>query len=995
MAGILKQTIIKTFNTLGTFAKGIQEKSLVLVYGAPIEVNIEIDFTDKNSIEEYFKKLPKITQSPSLTTVNRTLKIINTYDVCNPLEGAINIVAQNLMSGAQGKINEVINAFRSTNIVDSPQLREALVPVTFDLKTGEEVISMTFQTTNKVSLVVAFTGDEITNKPNIISRGSYVTLTQTDDPKSKSFYMRGSVDRFFEVNDPLPGIEYIINVDSMGPSSEPPYERDQKGNLIKDSTGQPIPQQFVLWQIESESKLTGDSRELAKELNSLTNTLRELGVSDLISVISTFPNSGNFRKTLQDVEKIINIVALPAENVANVTGTIAQTLDGGLTTEETILRVRILRDFYQKLLPYTNLSFLITNVFKKQVEDINSVLRDAIPYNDLANVVKYVSLQTRNVLGIINVILLGLKVINSIIRTVMVVLKVVKVIIKIIKKLIKFIPATWSTIGSIQTVSSVIKSWEEGVDKALSQLKEASLVVTNLMGALALVRRELLVTLSELAKFARKLESCDKLDSSLSSAMLEANRNTFWALKNLIEGAPQAENIGVRSKKGEEALESGYTTFVTDENGNIIPLPDSVFGYDEFGNIIFIGNLTSLSTGVSFEDTAGQNLRNNLEFYTFNKFKNSQQPLIDLARQVFIDNQKVADPEDRFGNFQEIYLGYTIKIQEEIPLQSTSKTLLRRRGLALDSNEKIVTSTNLTFSDNLASIVDEVKYKLSRNLDQGLIGINTTDRGNNEITDGDALNVSGDLGANPIGINNEKASSNKRSSNNIAGQPITSINGTPINPNEPTKSRIGNNPFINEDVGDSSATVLSNTSAPNKNISLGSLINPITDRANEEDPELSAVRDIFSTIGSIDPIQISKILSKPGNENLTDEELVSSLKTSLLSTLDPNPDKVEEVKKKTQQWYDGLQSQTKMDWEQLFLQNQARKIPVPPFEIFYDNVEKEELPKWIKFLLRNRYTQTEVDYGISQDEIRDKYKIVIGDDGKVEIKLRPAFGNKN
>jgi hypothetical protein len=39
---------------------------------------------------------------------------------------------------------------------------------------------------------------------------------------------------------------------------------------------------------------------------------------------------------------------------------------------------------------------------------------------------------------------------------------------------------------------------------------------------------------------------------------------------------------------------------------------------------------------------------------------------------------------------------------------------------------------------------------------------------------------------------------------------------------------------------------------------------------------------------------------------LTDEELVSKLKESILSSIDPNPDKVKEVEKKTQQWYDGL-----------------------------------------------------------------------------------------
>ena len=127
---------------------------------------------------------------------------------------------------------------------------------------------------------------------------------------------------------------------------------------------------------------------------------------------------------------------------------------------------------------------------------------------------------------------------------------------------------------------------------------------------------------------------------------------------------------------------------------------------------------------------------------------------------------------------------------------------------------------------------------------------------------------------------------------------------------------------------------------------------------------------------------------------MTDEELVSKLKESILSSIDPNPDKVKEVEKKTQQWYEGLKQQTRIEWEQLFMQSQFNREPAPPFDIYYDSVEEQELPKWVKFLLRNRYTQTEVDYGISQDEIRDKYKIVIGDDGSVKVKLRPSFNKR-
>jgi hypothetical protein len=976
--GKLEQTIIKAYNSLGVFSEGIQKNTLLLVYGKSEELLL-VDFSNKDEVAQYLKQLPKINKGPSLTSINKTLRVINTYDVCNPANFAINQLTQGILGDAQGKINEVVNAFRGSNIVASEKLIEATSPN-----------PISFQTTNKVTLIVP-------SENTLIARGSYATLTQTEDPSNKDFYMRGTVDTLEQVNSPFPGTQYIINIDSMGPSQEPPYDRDQKGNIVKDSIGEPTPKEFSSWQIASESEIAGDTRELATELTELTSTLRELGISDLISNLSGLPGTGNLQKTLKEVDRIVNSnVGIPAENVASVTGGAAQALSGGLTTEETILRVRVLRDFYNKILPYTSISNLIQNVFKKQVEDINNTLRNVIPYSELAYLVRELTHVARKVLGAITIIITALKVINSAIKTIMVVLKVVKIIVKIIKTLIKFIPARWSTVGKIQKITEVLEGWEKGIQKAIDVLKNVSEFLTNLIGALALVRQYLVITITEMAKFAAKLESCDDIkERGLAAEALNASRNSFLALQSLMNSVPQLDNIGVRGSAGADALNQGITTFVFGPGGTIIPLRDSVYGFDEFGNLIFYGDLTSLSTGVNFENTLGQEFRSKLKYYTFDKFKESQKSLVEFADNAFLGNQRVADPDDVFGNFQELYLGYTIKVQEEKPLQATESTLIRRRGIALDSNEKIVVSTDLTFSNNLQGIVDEVRYKLSRNLDQGLIGINTTDSGNNEITDDDALNVATDLGANSIGVNNEKATSNNRATSNISGQPQTNINGTPINPNEQVETRIGNQPFTPEDQSGSKAQSKANTSSNAKNISLDSLITPITVQSQDEDPELKAVRDILDTIGSVNPNTISNILSVPGNQNLTDEELVSKLKESILSSIDPNPDKVKEVEKKTQQWYDGLRKQTKIEWEQLFMQSKFNKEPVPPFEVYYDNVEAQELPKWVKFLLRNRYTQTEVDYGISQDEIRDKYKLIIGDDGSVKVKLRPAFNRKN
>ena len=65
----------------------------------------------------------------------------------------------------------------------------------------------------------------------------------------------------------------------------------------------------------------------------------------------------------------------------------------------------------------------------------------------------------------------------------------------------------------------------------------------------------------------------------------------------------------------------------------------------------------------------------------------------------------------------------------------------------LDSLEKIAVSTELTFSDNLSNIVNEVKFLLRRDIDAGVLGVNTSDPQPNEISDTDALNLAKTTGA--------------------------------------------------------------------------------------------------------------------------------------------------------------------------------------------------------------------------------------------------------
>ena len=391
-------------------------------------------------------------------------------------------------------------------------------------------------------------------------------------------------------------------------------------------------------------------------------------------------------------------------------------------------------------------------------------------------------------------------------------------------------------------------------------------------------------------------------------------------------------------------------------------LPDSVFGYDEFGNIVFYGDLTSLATGVSFEDTLGQDFRSRLNYYTFNKFEAAKHgPLIEAAENIYSDSQIVADSGDAFGNFQEIYLGYTLKIQEDKPVDKNKQNLLRRRGIALDSENNIVAATSLTFSDDLPGIINELKYKLKIRVNEGIIGINTSDKQPNQISDSDALDLAENLGSNPLALSNIKAQSNNRATSNISsGNASNSIEGKSINPNDPTETRIGGGAFTkDETMGEGNimgASSVGDKESPSRIINTRALLNPILEEQRTNNPEVKAISDMLNTLSSVDSTTLNNLLKSPGSQDLSDTELFNTLKEQILSTVDPNPNKVEEVKRKTAQWYEGLRNSTRLEWEQLTLNYRPPQRPAPPeYETYFTQVEELALPQWVRTLQRAKF----------------------------------------
>lgn len=100
----------------------------------------------------------------------------------------------------------------------------------------------------------------------------------------------------------------------------------------------------------------------------------------------------------------------------------------------------------------------------------------------------------------------------------------------------------------------------------------------------------------------------------------------------------------------------GSQTFISTTDGDIIFVSDSIIGFDAQGNLIFYAELTSLSTGVEFNNTLGQGFRNflneNFRFYTFDKFRNQQPLLLEadrLAHEAKTGRIREVDPEDIFA----------------------------------------------------------------------------------------------------------------------------------------------------------------------------------------------------------------------------------------------------------------------------------------------------------------------------------------------------------
>lgn len=1018
----------------------INEQAIKITVGDGSDINREIvNMRNIKEREEYFKKVRKANAVPNtLNGIINTLRLVNSYDLCNPFTFAVNQIFP--PDGAVGaevrKITEFVRGLQST-------FRGfTLLPGNIEVEAfasqggGQEFIP-------QGNIILSFEG---LDKP--IAKGTTVYITadvQAGETQTNS-QMIGTVEDVLspplpeieEYEDPVTGelipyvedlenniegnVDYIINISSLTPIT-PPYQKTKNGNTRVDEQGEPILAKYTKFKVEFEKAITTDTRELANEVRDISNSLRELGIVEFandIRDIRSVPGLGKLADLAEDIVKIVNkpigpvndtVVAINQQGteIAQTTGQVATVLEGGLTAGQVYERARIYNDFFRKLEPFINFDFSLENIFKKQIESANSFLRDFIPYEELSFLATKIQQGVKFIVGIVSFILVILKTINAVIKIVTVVLKVLKVVVKAIRLVLKVIRIFAG--GAIAPLIEQIIKIEDALNLAINFLENISKSLEVIIGKLAYIKLLLKEIAAQCGKLAAKLESCANLNGTGQADKLRAAAKAAIGGVQSLDGLSDEDNAlfdayttqevsDLRDEVGDQADEINQgNRFIKGNNGYLLEIRENVFGFDQFGNLVFFGELVSRTTGVNFETSEAQAFRSGLKYYTFDKFRND--PIVQLllleADRSALDNAekaRIADPDDIFGNYIEKYLGYTLKIAEEKPIDEDAQTTVRRRGIALDSNERIVASTELTYGDNIATIVNELKFIIKRNQELGIVGINTPDVEPNQISDDDALNMAESIGLNKLAANNIKAEANNKAASNTSGKPMTSIEGRPVNPDTPVETRIGNEPFTRVET-DIPAKETGNKSSSKKSVDVDKLLSQPFNEYVQSNPSLNKINETVKLLFSADSETLSSVLSQPGADEFNFEEFTANLKQSILNTIDPNPEKIKEVTDKTRQWYDGLRAKVRTDWEVKFGgASPTRKPPPPPFDNYYDEIEKQELPKWIRLLLRQGYTELEVDSGLDKDEIRDKYRIKI-DGTKVTVNLRPAFKKKN
>tara|TARA_S200002703_G_scaffold86440_1_gene74479 strand:- start:3763 stop:6792 length:3030 start_codon:yes stop_codon:yes gene_type:complete len=1007
---VIEKGIRSVQNSTPKFREKFLEILLDILYGKKTTEDFDAKILADPKERQKLVQQTNFLKDPSVTSLATSLVTLNSFDLCNPFSFLI-----------------------TQALPDGNPLKESFLKLDGLARTWQSISSgnflggggtVSFKTTLPIDNAITFTGNQKISFPvaitdrNIgsIDLNDNVTIFQEDDEEFKNYSLIGEVigasfpnlrtkpfgtktgisGEILTANPNSPQ-QKVIEISVVRASvSRPPFLKDNDGNEILDDRGNPTPKEFRSLRLEVQKDPNPTQEVLSEGLIEISKAIDEVGLEDIIETIEGlppyFPNMDDLKRTTQKLikfQRIMGPILANASNTALVGGAILQ---NRLTFAEAREASEIVREFDQAIRPFFKGGDRVVQGYFDTVQDLNSFFRDVIPYDFLAKFVKFVVKLAKIVNSIVIFLLSILKLINTIIKAITGVLKIVNVVLKVIQKLILLLPALILTVGIIETFTRFLADAIAGIDRAIKFLENISNYLDQVVLYLTLIQQGLEVIIREGTLLAAKLESCDAVkDTGLGLQMTAAVEELRGTLKALTIVTPDGDGfynddptLPGRGFKPEDTF--GSQTYISTTDGDLVFISDTVIGFDSQGNLIFYAELESLSTGVQFNNTLGQGFRNflneNFRFYTFDKFRNQQPLLLEgdrLAHEAKTGRIREVDPEDIFGNFSEIFLGYTLKIQEEKPVDENSQVAIRRRGVALDNNEFLVASTKLTFATDLNTIVQELKFILKKKVEEGLIGVGTLDSTPNQISDDDAITVAESIGANPLGINNLKAENNNKLASDL---PVK-------NNKEELQTRTGNKPFTSK-VSPPSSNLVNNGGSNREKIDVSPLVQNALSEFIDDNPGLKKVSQTVARIDRLDKLQLSQLQRIPNGNNLTTEEKIQKSKENILSNMDPNPDKIEEVSIKTQNWYEGIKGKAETDFEQLSLVSGGDESD---FDKYFDKIVKEELKNWTRLLLNSGYTETEVEFGANIDEVRDNYRFEIEEDGNIIVKKRTGFNS--
>ena len=87
----LKKAVNKADNSITKFVEGLKRTTVDIIYGKGKISTDFINFADNEKRQQFIQGIRNIRSNPGIVPITATIKVFNTYDICNPLQFAQNI----------------------------------------------------------------------------------------------------------------------------------------------------------------------------------------------------------------------------------------------------------------------------------------------------------------------------------------------------------------------------------------------------------------------------------------------------------------------------------------------------------------------------------------------------------------------------------------------------------------------------------------------------------------------------------------------------------------------------------------------------------------------------------------------------------------------------------------------------------------------------------------------------------------------------------------